>query len=149
MKHDAVCERRAGDPNWVAEGQCTCLLPSLLDEYEAAVRRDERERHDIAPPESATGGFRMTETSSAPPRMCSLCHRPEHGSAACATVASPLPAVPIHVCPGCLARLVPALEGEFCDIHNPALKAEDYPVLARLWDNDEDDDLFSPAPTAE
>ena len=42
MRHDAVCERRAGDPDWVTEGQCTCLLPSLLDEYEAAVRRDER-----------------------------------------------------------------------------------------------------------
>ena len=44
MKHRVMCERRAGDPDWVTEEQCTCLLPSLLDEYEAAVRRDERER---------------------------------------------------------------------------------------------------------
>lgn len=26
------------------------------------------------------------------------------------------------------------------------LRAEDYPVLARVWDNDEDDDLFAAEP---
>lgn len=59
-------------------------------------------------------------TNSAPWRICSLCGRPEHGSAACSTQTQPMPEI----------------------IRAHAIWGADYPALEAVWNNPEDEVAF-------
>jgi hypothetical protein len=51
----------------------------------------------------------------------------------------------IAVCHECLGKLVPTDNAQDCQVvREHAIWGPDYPSLEKVWENDEDDDLFAP-----